>query len=962
MNRFSTQLLIGAWALACAAMPAAAQAQSADSTPAAAKGPAAAATAAPVPASAASARPNSGADEIEEVTVTGFRQSYATALANKREALGVTDGISADGIGRFPDLNVGEALQRIPGVQINREADSRDATINLRGLPGTYARMTLNGNTFADAELDGSSPLGAFESDIFSGFAVNKTPSAADQPGGLSGNIDLQVNHALARKDGTLAFSVGSGYEESTSKFTPNATASVAEHFLDDRLGVFATAGYSYQDFRRDSISFNQYTPLSKTTTPNYAALYGTQTIYFPSDDRQFSKESKGHRLSFAAGTEFRPDDHWDTNLVDLYTDRNYGDGNTILQEVDLRGANTVVTPAGSPFTLGDGNTYINKYTFTNPQVNSSYRSEPYIIGSNTLMGDVGYTTEKVCSLTTLVYSHASNSLNQAQVDWRKLPLGLPAGNGISGSAFSGGSDISNYQLSLTPSPVASFTPGPFTVVNANEVGNPSGDHLVVAGTEELSKNDVYSAQSDFEVFIKNRFVDSLQFGIRYEDNKFISGENRSTVYGIQSQNISAALITPANIGSFFGGNANSYNTNWQTINYAAAVAALQPVTVGPGQAVTNAGWVNNVQDPGVGALNFAIDNRIYSGYGMLKFDNKVLSIPVRASAGVRYEYTRQTTDSSQYDANSNLELTHETHGYGEALPSVLLMADLTDKFVARAAYYETFVRAQPRQVSPDTVVSGSGTLYTVTLGSLNLSPFTANSFDLSLEYYNRPGGLLSLALFTKKVKGLIGAETNLNRLCPANGGGFGLGTLTLNGNVCYSTYTINGAPIQVDVSGNVNSSAPLTVKGIETSIQQNLDFLPAPLNNLGGILNYSYTTLSGNDSQGHPVVLPGVSRNTANAIAYYEGSVLGVRLTYNYRSAYNLEQGTTFLGAADQVKARGQLDSSVSVKLSNRVSVVGDVFNITDALRTEYQNTLLMPRRIDYDGRTYQLSVRIVL
>jgi TonB-dependent receptor len=939
-------------------MSAAAQAQSVESTASAVNKlePTAA------PAGASSAQPNSGAAGLEEVTVTGFRQSYATALANKRDALGVTDGISADGIGRFPDLNVGEALQRIPGVQINREADSRDATINLRGLPGTYARMTLNGNAFADAQLDGSSPLGAFESDIFSAFVVNKTPSAADQPGGLSGNVDLQVSHALARKDGTLAFSVGSGYEESTGKLTPNATGSVAEHFLDDRLGVFATAGYSYQDFRRDSISFNQYTPLSKTTTPNYAAQYGTQTIYFPSDDRQFSKESKGHRMSFAVGTEFKPADDWDINLDDLYTDRNYGDAHTILQEVDLRGANTIVTPAGSPFALADGHTYINKYTFTNPQVNSSYRPEPYIISSNTLMGDVGYTTDKVRSLTTLVYSHASNSVNQGQVDWRKLPLALPAGNGISGSASSGGDDIGNYQLSLTPSPVASFTPGPFTVVNANEVANPSGDHLVVAGTEELAKNNVYSAQSDFEVFIKNRFVDSLQFGIRYEDNKFTSGQNRSTIYGIQSQNISGALIAPANIDGFFGANANGYDTNWQTIDYAAAVAALQPVTVGPGQTLTNAGWVNNVKDSGVGALNFAIGNRIYSGYGMLKFDSKVVSVPVRASAGVRYEYTRQTTDSSQYDANSNLQLTHDTHGYGEALPSVLLMADLTDKFVARAAYYETFVRAQPRQVTPVTVVSGSGTVYNVTLGNLNLRPFTANSFDLSFEYYNRPGGLLSLALFTKKVKRLIGAETDLNRLCPANGGGFGLGTLTLIGNVCYSTYTINGAPVQVNVSGNVNSTAPLTVKGIETSIQQNLDFLPAPLNNLGGILNYSYTTLSGSDSQGHPVVLPGVSKNTANAIAYYEGSVLGVRLTYNYRSAYNLEQGTTFLGAADQVKARGQLDSSVSVKLSDRISVVGDVFNITDVLRTEYQNTLLMPRRIDYDGRTYQLAVRVVL
>src|SRR6185312_12545894 len=173
---------------------------------------------------------------------------YSDAIRMKREAAGINDAISSDGLGRFPDLNAGEALQRVTGIQVNREAGSRDATINLRGLPGTYARMTLNGETFADADLDGSSPLGAFETDVFSAFVVNKTPSAADQAGGLSGNIDMQVAHALTRKDGNLTVSAGTGYEQSTSAVVPELFASASKHFLDDRAGVFAIGGYSYQD------------------------------------------------------------------------------------------------------------------------------------------------------------------------------------------------------------------------------------------------------------------------------------------------------------------------------------------------------------------------------------------------------------------------------------------------------------------------------------------------------------------------------------------------------------------------------------------------------------------------------------------------------------------------------------------------------------------------------------------
>ncbi len=107
-----------------------------------------------------------------EIVVTGFRQSYADALRSKRSQIAISDGISSDGLGRFPDLNVGEALQRVPGIQINREAEGRNATINLRGLPGEYARLTFNGVAFAEPILGESAPLGAFNSDIFSAIAI----------------------------------------------------------------------------------------------------------------------------------------------------------------------------------------------------------------------------------------------------------------------------------------------------------------------------------------------------------------------------------------------------------------------------------------------------------------------------------------------------------------------------------------------------------------------------------------------------------------------------------------------------------------------------------------------------------------------------------------------------------------------------------------------------------------------
>jgi hypothetical protein len=148
---------------------------------------------------AAPETPDTQGDVSSAVVITGFRRSYADSVRLKLATPAVSDSISSDGLGRFPDLNVGEAVQRITGVQINREVESRNATINLRGLPGTFARTTINGQAFAEPLLDSSTPLGAFNSDIFSAVSVVKTPSAVHPSGGLSGILDLRLARSPVR-------------------------------------------------------------------------------------------------------------------------------------------------------------------------------------------------------------------------------------------------------------------------------------------------------------------------------------------------------------------------------------------------------------------------------------------------------------------------------------------------------------------------------------------------------------------------------------------------------------------------------------------------------------------------------------------------------------------------------------------------------------------------------------------
>lgn len=224
----------------------------------------------PAVSQAQDAKSPAAGDTLEAVVVTGFKQSYANAVRAKKNAIEITDGISSDGLGRFPDLNVGEALQRVPGVQINREAEGRDATINLRGMPGEYARMTPNGQAFAEPPLlrdNQGSPLGAFNSDIFSAFVIQKSPMANAQTGGLSGNVDLQIAPALSRREGG---SMKAAYEYNTlgDLGAPAVTVSYNKVFSSS-LAAFGTLAYRKENFRRDSILINNYAVL----TPAYTGL-----------------------------------------------------------------------------------------------------------------------------------------------------------------------------------------------------------------------------------------------------------------------------------------------------------------------------------------------------------------------------------------------------------------------------------------------------------------------------------------------------------------------------------------------------------------------------------------------------------------------------------------------------------------------------------------------------------------
>lgn len=896
----------------------------------------------------------------EDIVVSGIRASYADAVETKRSAIGITDGISLEGVGRFPDLNLGEALQRVVGVQINREAERRDATINLRGLPSVFARQTLNGQSFAEPFIDSSSPLGIYESDVFSSIQIIKSPSAADQPGGLSGNVDFRLAGALTRDEG-YSVRLGAAYEELTDAVVPNGGVSIAKRFLDNSLGVYFVGAYSRQNFRRDTVSFNQYTPLSRTTTPNYVARFGTSDVYFPSQIRQFARTSEGDRYSMSGGIEYEMTEELSFAVNSLYTRRNLDGASLNLFLLDFRNAATVIDPTGDTFTAPNGRTYIDQYEATNYITEVNSRNDPIDNDTFVLNGDVTFKNDMWRAVNTFVYTRGSSNLGGIQFGLTEQTRA--GGNGLSASVYTGGRDIEDYSVVTTPSPFPSLVAGNYVQTGPNALAIPgSTTSFQGFGTQAVVENEVLATQSDLERTIEWGLLRSLQAGVRFEHNVFNSEQTRLTLTGINTSAIGPGFVQPGNPApGFMNGIASGYDRNWIAFQTAAIDQAIRPITVPAGAGLTSNGYVNDLGDGGARGQNYDVTRNIISGYGMLNLDGDLFGVRVRGAAGLRYERTDSTVVADQYNAARQLSVTRVQRDYENWLPSVLLSADLSERLVLRGAYYQTFVRPQPRELTPVNLISGSGATYNVTLGNADLRPYQADSFDVSVEFYPSRGNVISVAAFTKRVNGLIAPEQDPARRCPADGGGFGFGPLTLVGDVCETGLQFQGQTVRVVATGNTNSNQPITVRGIEASVQQDLTFLPAPFDDFGTVVNYSFTDVSGQSTTGQgEAILPGVSDHVVNLIGYYESDRFGIRLAYNYRSEYDLADGGTFAGAARSVRPRGQLDASLSFKLTPNISITAEAFNLTDARRIEYESDERVIRRVDVEGRVLQTGIRV--
>src|SRR6266480_3301041 len=259
----------------------------------------------------------SNPDELQEVLVYGIRASLRESLETKRQATGVVDALTAEDVGKFPDKNLAEALQRVPGVVINREFGEGER-INLRGTAANLTRTLLNGHSLATADwfiLDQLATTRSFNylmlpADIIGKVVVLKSAQADVEEGGIGGTVDVATRNPLDLNPLTAYASVQGGYSEMSGKTDPQGTGLISWRDKDDRFGVLLAAIYQERHLRRDGVEVLGYQPVSASDPTLVPALIGSALF------RQ-DRIRKGGNI----GVQFKPTDQVLVNVTGLLSE-----------------------------------------------------------------------------------------------------------------------------------------------------------------------------------------------------------------------------------------------------------------------------------------------------------------------------------------------------------------------------------------------------------------------------------------------------------------------------------------------------------------------------------------------------------------------------------------------------------------------------------------------------------------
>lgn len=850
-----------------------------------------------------------------EIIITGIRGSVVQSIEAKRDSSVIADFLTAEDIGQFPDRNVAEALQRVPGIVINREFGEGER-VSLRGTAPNLTRTLINGHAVATADwfiLDQVASTRSFNyltlpSEIVGQLDVYKSPQADIEEGGIGGTINVHTRNPLDLEPFTFSASAEMVYSQLRDSVDPQASGLISWHNPAGTFGILIGGVYQRRDIRRDGVEVFGYRSFPAG---------GGQNALVPTliGSALFTQERE--RYGGNIGVQFRPSDQLEINLTGMYSrfnadniNRNY----IAWGEQALAGGG-VLTNA----TVQDGVAVAGTVTSANGGTTGAAMVYDTIARSavaETWFADLDVTYRPSDALTI----HLQGGWTKASGDTSNenfLEVAAPG-------SFS-------YDLRGSAPQVSFTSPNPLS---------PTGNRIDFARIQSVTNDDEEKyIFLDVEHEVDWGPLEALRVGFKFTDHDR-AADRLSTAGGILTPGLLCGGA-PCVAGDFAGG---SLPGNFLgNIGESGTLSDYWTVDANRLAEIYGAQSAAITQRFAVPGNIYSINEKTYGGYALARFRGEGW----RGNVGVRVVRTDQTSIGNVI-GGANPEFTNPFGGYTpvtaersytDILPSANLSVDLSRNVVLRFAAGRTVTRPDFVDITPGTDLNG--TALTGRGGDPNLDPYRANQYDVSVEWYPDRETIVALALFYKDIQSYIVSETGTEILpgtyvpgtepagCVAAGGG---------------DPNLFNCPFLVDRRTNGPGGR-----------NQGFEFqLSRPIwGGFGGIINYTYSDAQSND--GDPI--PGNSRHTLNLTGYYENDWLSARLSYNYRSKFFID----FNRAAPLNQGSTEsLDASLNVRITDNISLTADAINLTRASLVQYSGTPDLPRAVYDNGRQFYFGVRV--
>ena len=904
-----------------------------------------------------------------QIVITGYRRSLLNSTRAKKDSVAFTDTIFAEDIGKFPDKNLAESLQRIPGVQLTRDPTTgAGQLVSIRALPPAFTQVTIGGNRINPQWSNGGStgfdgrevPLELFPSELFTRITVRKSASADQPEGGIAGSVDLSNARPFDFKDSVISVSGEAGINGMSHRKNARGTLLVSHRF--GNFGILAGLSLAEQHPRTDGwesvgwttgklpagvctgtcvdngpndavyatvVPGNAGNGLVPGTPVNFAALnpaVTTQQLANALLPRLARPDYFTENYKYGTGLlslEWRPSDSLHFAIDGMYSKANRFDYQSDMDWI-VRNTGPAANSGGGMVPINvhvDPNNVITSATFANAAFFVENRQFQQKMSYASISPNMSWkVTSNLKFDAQLSGNNGDYRVVRPSINVRTLYPTTTTMHGNELAAGGGGLTVNYINDGSTDIP---------TLIPSEDLSNPN-----IGWTTDRAQLSIVTRHSRTRSAQANLTWDlgpiQLKAGGSYDWmwRKVTAYDNQAAWEAVFRQVFPdpgtgvEQYLTPLNVPNYF----SSINSNLLFPHYVIANMNALEAATNFDQLVKSA----QVATPATQAVTQgAILEKYFAGYGMIDGDFNLAGRELKFNAGGRFVHTIQDTTGPVL-LNGNLLSLSNGRSYNNFLPAANAVYKLSDHINVRAAASKTITRPVPDSLLPGVSIIDPS-VQTVNANNNKLKPYTSTNFDIGGEYYTGGIGYFGISLFHKNMKNFI---STVQIMEPFSQLGIPLSALTP---IQQSAIANSGGPDQhiVTVNTPTNSPTPLKFDGAEFTWVQPLDFV---VKGLGFSAVYTHIKTSGKVA-----LVTGVPSDSYNITGFYEAGPISVHGSYAWRSHVDQSAGAAsgiLLAAPDRLLARGQFDLSASYELglfhgSNRL-----IFNAVNVFNAKIKAT----------------------